>query len=65
MPLTHVVRENEKYAYDPVFPYDESIFNVVSLSGEAYKNDTKLFHQIILRNINEGHNAFTYTKSLF
>ena len=62
--LTNVVRKNEESSHDPALPHDEDFVNAVSLSGKAYKDDTKLVHQIILRNFSKESNSCAYIESL-
>ena len=64
MPLTYVIREIDEPEYDDDLDYDENIINAVDLTGEEYKIDAKTVHQIILRNVHEDSDAYTYIKPL-
>ena len=64
VPLTYVIRENNDPQYDGDIPYEDNIIKAVVMSGESYKNDARLVHQIILRNVSEESNAYTYIKPL-
>ena len=62
--LTYVIREDSVPHYDPEIPYDEKIINAMAMTRESYKNDGRLVHQIILRNVSEKSNTYTYIKPL-
>ena len=64
VPLTYVIRDEEAPVYDPSIPYEVNIIDAVALTGESFKNDARLVHQIILRNVSEESNAYTYIKPL-
>lgn len=64
VPLTYVIREIDEPNYDDDLDYDEAIINAVDLNGEDYKIDTRTVHQLILRNVHEDSDAYTYIKPL-
>jgi len=64
VPLTYVIREIEEPEFVEELDYDEAIINAVELTGEEYKIDAKTVHQIILRNVHEDSDAYTYIKPL-
>ena len=64
VPLTYILRKEETPVYDPDIPYEENIIDAVALTGESFKNDARLVHQIILRNASEESNAYTHIKPL-
>ena len=64
VPLTYVIRKEEAPIYDPDIPYEDNIIDAVALTGESFKNDARLVHQIILRNASEESNACTHVKPL-
>ena len=64
VPLTYVIREADDAEYDDSLNYDEAIIDAVELNGEDYKIDAKTVHQIILRNVHEDSDAYTYIKPL-
>ena len=62
--FTYVIRKEEASIYNPDIPYEEKIIDTVALTSESFKNDTRLVHQIILCNVSEESNAYTYIKPL-
>ena len=64
VPLTYVIRENDEPVYDEELDYDEAVIEAVALEGEEFKIDTRTVHQIILRNVHEDSDAYTYIKPL-
>ena len=62
--MTYVIRKEEAPVYDPDIPYEENIIDAVALTGESFKNDACLVHQIILRNVSKESNAYTCIKPL-
>ncbi len=64
IPLTYVIRRNSESEYDPELPYEEAAQQAVALTGEKFKVDARTVHQIILRNVHEDSDAYTYIKTL-
>ena len=62
--LTYVIRETEDAEFDDDLDYDNAIINAVELMGEDYKIDARTVHQLILRNVHEDSDAYTYIKPL-
>ena len=49
---------------DDELDYDDAIIEAVALEGEEFKINTRTVHQIILRNVHEDSDAYTYIKPL-
>lgn len=64
VPLTYVIRENDAPNFDAGLPYDEAVINGMTLTGEEYKQDARTVHKIILKNVHEDSDAYTYIKTL-
>ena len=62
--LTYVIREKDTPAYDASKSYDDVITDAISLQGEEYKIDAQIVHQLILNNVLEDSDAYTYIKTL-
>ena len=63
-PLSYVTRENETSVYDDTQTYDDAIINATSLAGPNFKIDAQTVHQLILKNVTEDSDAYTYIKPL-
>ena len=59
-----MIRESNEPNYDPSILCEEKIIDAVTMTGESHKNDSRLVHQIFLRNVSEESNAYTYIKPL-
>ena len=64
VPLTYVIRDNDAPNFDAGLPYDEAVINGMTLTGEEYKQDARTVHKIILKNVHEDSDAYTYIKTL-
>ena len=64
VPLTYVVREADQPNYDPTLSYDEAVINAVTLTGQEYQQDARTVHKIIMKNVHEDSDAYTYIKLL-
>ena len=64
MPLTYVIRVTDQAEFDQDLEYDEDIINAVELTGEDFKIDARTVHKIILQNVNEDSDAYTYVQPL-
>ena len=64
VPLSYIIRTNEAAEYDEGLDFDEAVINAVGLEGEDFKIDARTVHQIILRNVHEDSDAYTYIKPL-
>ena len=64
VPLDYMIRENDEPNYDPSILHEDNVIDAVTMTGESYKNDARLVHQIILRNVSEESNAYTCIKPL-
>ena len=64
VPLSYVIRRTEEPEYDEDLQYDEAVIHAVALDGEDFKIDARTVHQLILRNVHEDSDAYTYIKPL-
>ena len=64
VPLTYVIRDNDAPNFDAGLPYDEAATNGMTLTGEEFKQDARTVHKIILKNVHEDSDAYTYIKTL-
>ena len=64
VPLSYVIREDEVSQFDHDLPYDESVIQAASLEGDEFRIDTRTVHQLILSNVVEDSDAYTYIKRL-
>ena len=64
VPLTYVIRDNDAPNFDAGLPYDEAVINGMTLTGEEFKQDARTVHKIILKNVHEDSDAYTYIKTL-
>ena len=62
VPLSYVIREDDDPQDDPDFTWDERFEYSVVLEGPEYSIDRRTVHQIILRNVAEDSDAYTYIK---
>ena len=62
--LNYAIRDNDDPIFDPNVGYEENVVNAVSLSGPKFNVDAKTVHQIILKNVHEDSDAYTYIKTL-
>jgi hypothetical protein len=60
--LSYVIRENDAPNLEEQETWEERASLAVPLSGNAYAQDRLTVHNIILRNIADGSDAFTYVK---
>ena len=64
VPLTYVIRDNDEPMFDETVPYDDAVIEAIALEGENYRIDAQTVHQIILSNVSEDSDAYTYIKTL-
>ena len=64
VPLSYVIRETEARQFDPDIPFDESVIQAASLEGDEFRLDARTVHQLILTNVVEDSDAYTYIKTL-
>jgi len=62
--LIYTQRVDETPSYDPNLTYEEAIIQAVDLQGPKFAIDAKTVHNIILKNIHEDSDAYTYLKPL-
>ena len=61
-PLSYVIRENDAPDQTDRDTWEEKAVLAVPLSGRRHKQDNLTVHSIILRNIVDKSDAFTYVK---
>ena len=64
VPLTYVIHDNDASNFDAGLPYDKAVTNGMTLTGEEFKQDARTVHKIILKNVHEDSDAYTYIKTL-
>ena len=64
VPLTYVIREDKVPFFNNTITYEEAVTQATTLTGVDYKQDARTVHKIILKNINEDSDAYTYVKTL-
>lgn len=62
VPLTYVVRPIEAQNFDEFVPYEDAVIQGVPLDGPEFVHDARIVHQIILHNVPENSDAYTYIK---
>ena len=62
IPLTYVIRENDNPAFNKDVPFDKSVILGTAINDEAFSQDAQVVHQIILHNVPENLDAYTYIK---
>ena len=62
VPLTYVIREDDAPKQDSSLTWDEKFELSVTLVGPEFNIDRKTVHLIILRNVAEDSDAYTYIK---
>ena len=62
VPLVYVIRENDTPRENANYTWDQKYELSVELNGPEYNIDKKTVHQIILRNVGEDSDAYTYLK---
>ena len=64
IPLSCIICEDETSAYDDTIPYEEAVIQAASLAGPKFDIDKQTVHQLILLNVHEDSDAYTYIKPL-
>ena len=64
VPLTYVIREEDVPTFDASQPYDEAVINAMTLTGQEFQQDARTVHKIIMKNVHEDSDAYTYIKTL-
>ena len=64
VPLSYVIKESDAPTFDPTVTYEEAVTEAMSLSGVEFTHDARTVHKIILKNIHEDSDAYTYVKPL-
>ena len=64
VPLSYVIREEAAPSFDPAVSYDTSVIQAVALTGDSFRLDARTVHQLILLNVHEDSDAYTYIKTL-
>ena len=62
VPLTYVIRDNDAPNFDAGLPYDKAAINGMTLTGEEFRQDARTVHKIILKNVHEDSDAYTYIR---
>ena len=62
IPLSYILRENGAPDQTEHDTWEEKAVLAVPLTGRIYKQDNLTVHNIILRNITDASDAFTYVK---
>ena len=62
VPLSYVIRHDDDPDNDPTLSWDEKFEYSVLLEGPEYTIDKRTVHQIIIRNVAEDSDAYTYIK---
>ena len=62
--LTYVIRADEAPIFDEDISYEEAIIQALHLDTEDFKIDARTVHQLILLNVHEDSDAYTYIKPL-
>ena len=62
--INYVIRKDEESNYDAELEYNEAAVLAVKVTGPKFKVDAKTVHQIILNNVAEDSDAYTYIKPL-
>ena len=64
VPLTYVTREVAAANFDTTLSYDQAATQAMTLTGPEYQQDARTVHKIILKNVHEDSDAYTYIKTL-
>ena len=62
VPLSYVIREKEEPHFDTTLTYEEAVIQGTVLEGPEFTQDSRTVHQVILKNIHEDSDAYTYVK---
>ena len=63
-PLSYVIRADEQPNFDFDISYDEAVVQAVPLEGDEFRLDARTVHQLIISNVVEDSDAYTYIKTL-
>ena len=64
VPLTYTIRVTDAANFDETIPYEEAVIAAMTLTGQEFLQDARVVHKIILKNIVEDSDAYTYVKQL-
>ena len=64
VPIIYVIREEEASQFDPTIPFEDAIIQAVAVDNAQFKIDARTVHQIILNNVDDNSDAYTYIKPL-
>ena len=64
VPLSYVIRESDASTFDTTVTYEEAVTEAMSLTGVEFTHDARTIHKIVLKNIHEDSDAYTYVKTL-
>mmetsp|Transcript_26809 Transcript_26809/g.40567 ORF Transcript_26809/g.40567 Transcript_26809/m.40567 type:complete len:162 (-) Transcript_26809:308-793(-) len=64
VPLIYIIRQEEAAVFDEDIPYDVAIIQAAALDGPEFQVDAQTVHTLILNNVHEDSDAYTYNKPL-
>ena len=64
VPISYVIWEDAVANYDASLPYEQAVIQAVEVAGPKFAVDARTVHQIILNNVHEDSDAYTYIKPL-
>ena len=64
IPVNYVIRPDAAPAFDATLPYEAAVLQAVTLTGVEFTQDARTVHKIILKNVHEDSDAYTYVKPL-
>ena len=64
LPISYVIRTDNGPNFNEDIPYNEAAMDAVPVTGPKFKVDARTVHQIILNNVQEDLDAYTYIKPL-
>ena len=62
IPLSYVIRMNGPRLYDPDASFETNAITATEITGPEFAQDAQTVHQIILHNVHEDSDAYTYIK---
>ena len=60
VPLSYVIHKQEEPDFDFDMSYDEAVIQAVALEGDEFRLDARTVHQLIISNVVEDSDAYTY-----
>ena len=62
--INYVICQDEVPDFDPAVPFKQALIQAVTLDGPKYQIDARTVHWLILHNVHEDSDAYTYIKPL-